>query len=200
VRITLDPEEYKRRLRAQEAETGEAGPPDPGNPTVNFRGERRSNATHRSATDPDCRFVSKGSSGTGAYPGYTVNALMENRHRLLLGLNVEIFQGTASEKAGCLALLDRAQRRLGFAPLTLGADKGFFHEPFIEALLARDIVPHIATEARGSSTAHACISRLSLWRVGSSLDLKRAHNPLYWGSKPSTRPSKVARLRRALGF
>jgi hypothetical protein len=45
----------------------------------------------------------------------------------------------------------------GFAPLTLGADKGFLHEAFIEALLARDIVPHIATEARGSSTAHAWV-------------------------------------------
>jgi len=54
-------------------------------------------------------------------------------------------------------LLDRAKRRLGFAPLTLGADKGFFHEPFIEALLTRAIVPHIATEARGSSTAHAWV-------------------------------------------
>jgi hypothetical protein len=42
----LDPKEYKRRLRAQEAESGAAGPPDPGNPTVNFRGEKRSNATH----------------------------------------------------------------------------------------------------------------------------------------------------------
>jgi transposase len=155
IEVALDPDEYKRRLRAQDAGAADEGPPDPGNPTVNFRGEKRRNATHRSATDPDCRFVSKGSSGTGAYPGYTVNALMENRNRFLLGLGVEIFQGTASEKAGCLALLDRAKRRLGFEPLTLGADKGFFHEPFIEALLARDIVPHIATESRGSSTAHA---------------------------------------------
>jgi hypothetical protein len=103
IEVALDPEEYKRRLRAPDAGAADEGPPDPGNPTVNFRGEKRRNATHRSATDPDCRFVSKGSSGTGAYPGYTVNALMENRHRFLLGLGVEIFQGTASEKAGCLA-------------------------------------------------------------------------------------------------
>jgi transposase len=152
--VALDPAEYKRRLRAHDAVEA-SGPDDPGNRTVDFRGEKRSNATHRSATDPDCRYVSKGSSGTGAYPGYTVNALMENRHRFLLGLGVETFQGTASEKAGCLRLLDRAQRRLRFTPLTLGADKGFFHENFIEALLARAIAPHIATESRGSSTAHA---------------------------------------------
>lgn len=66
IEVALDPEEYKRRLRAEAAESSEAGPPDPGNPTVNFRGEKRSNAMHRSATDPDCRFVSKGISGTGA--------------------------------------------------------------------------------------------------------------------------------------
>jgi transposase len=151
--VALDPEDYKRRLRAQDREDAD-GPPDPGNRAVNFRGERRSNATHRSVSDPDCRFVSKGSSGTGAYPGYTVNAVMENRHRILLGLGVEIFQGGTSEKRGCLGLLDRARRRLRFRPQTLGADKGFFHEDFIEAVLARGIAPHIAVEPRGRAAAH----------------------------------------------
>ncbi len=151
--VALDPEEYKRRLRAPDRE--EDDPQDPGNRAVNFRGERRSNATHRSVSDPDCRFVSKGSSGTGAYPGYTVNAVMENRHRVLLGLGVDIFQGSTSEKRGCLALLDRARRRLRFRPATLGADKGFFHEDFISAVLERGIEPHIAVEPRGRTGAHA---------------------------------------------
>jgi transposase len=152
--VALDPEEYKRRLRAQDREDAD-GPQDPGNRAVDFRGERRSNATHRSVSDPDCRYVSKGTSGTGAYPGYTVNAIMENRHRILLGLGVERFAGVTSEKGGCLALLDRARRRLRFRPSTLGADKGFFHEDFIEALFARGIEPHIAVERRGSALAHA---------------------------------------------
>jgi len=47
-----------------------------------------------------------------------------------------------------------AKRRLRFTPTTLGADKGFFHENFLEALFARGIEPHIATEARGRSEAH----------------------------------------------
>jgi len=153
IEVTLDPAEYKRRLRAQDR-AAEGGPSDPGNRAVDFRGEKRGNATHRSVTDPDCRFVSKGTWGTGAYPGYTVNAVMENRHRVLLGLGVEIFQSSTAEKAGCLALLERARRRLHFTPTTLGADKGFFHEDFLEALFARGIEPHIATEARGSSAAH----------------------------------------------
>jgi transposase len=153
IEVALDPAEYKRRLRAQDR-VAEGGPSDPGNRAVDFRGEKRGNATHRSVTDPDCRFVSKGTSGTGAYPGYTVNAVMENRHRVLLGLGVEIFQSSTAEKAGCLTLLERAKRRLRFTPTTLGADKGFFHEDFLEALFARGIEPHIATEARGSSAAH----------------------------------------------
>ncbi len=154
IEVALDPAEYKRRLRAQDQAAAD-GPPDAGNRPVDFRGEKRGNATHRSRTDLDCRFVSKGTSGSGAYPGYTVNAVMENRHRLLLGLGVEIFQSSIAEKAGCLTLLDRAKRRLRFTPTTLGADKGFFHEDFLEALFARGIEPHIATEVRGRADAHA---------------------------------------------
>jgi transposase len=154
IEVALDPAEYKRRLRAQDR-TAEDGPPDAGNRAIDFRGETRSNATHRSITDPDCRFVSKGTWGTGAYPGYTVNALMENRHRFLLGFDVEIFRGSTAEKTGCLALLARAKRRLRYRPATLGADKGFFHEDFLESLLAAGIEPHVATERRGSRAAHA---------------------------------------------
>jgi transposase len=154
IEVALDPAEYKRRLRAQDR-AAEDGPPDAGNRAVDFRGEKRSNAPHRSVTDPDSRFVSKGTWGTGAYPGYTVNALMENRHRILLGFDVEIFRGSTAEKTGCLALLARAKRRLRFRPAPLGAAKGFFHEDFLESLLAAGIDPHIATESRGSRAAHA---------------------------------------------
>jgi len=84
IEVAMDPDEYKKRLRAQDQDD-EDGPQDPGNRAVDFRGEKRSNKTHRSATDTDCRFASKGSTGTGAVPGYTVNALMENRSRILMG-------------------------------------------------------------------------------------------------------------------
>src|SRR3989449_8600767 len=125
--VALDPEEYKRRLRAHDREDAD-DPPDPGNRAVNFRGERRSNATHRSVSDPDCRYVSKGSSGTGAYPGYTVNAVMENRHRILLGLGVEIFQGLLSERDGCLALLRRAPPRVPLSAQSVRGGQGVFLE------------------------------------------------------------------------
>jgi transposase len=155
IAVAMDPAEYKRRLRAQdrECEKDGTGPQDPGNRAVDFRGEKRSNATHRSSTDPDCRFASKGTSGSGSIPGYTVNALMENRNRILLGIGVEIFRSSASETVGCQALLQRARRRLGYQPTTLGADKGFFSKGMIEHLLDREIEPHIAID-RGQQRAH----------------------------------------------
>lgn len=151
-----DPAEYKRRLRAEDAHHGEEEPRDPGNPTVDFRGEKRSNATHRSTTDPDCRFASKGSTGTAAIPGYTVNALMENRHRILLGIGVEIFRSSASETEGGWALVERAKERLGFVPKTYGADKGFFVAAFIRRLLAAGIAPHIAVGS-GQQPSHTAV-------------------------------------------
>jgi len=154
IEVAMDPDEYKKRLRAQDREDDSEGPQDPGNRAVNFRGEKRGNATHRSITDPDCRFVSKGTSGTGAYPGYTVNALMENRNRILLGVGVEIFRAGGSERDGCRALLKRARRRLRFKPRSLGGDKGFFEEKFIDALLTEGIEPHIAPDVRGRRLAH----------------------------------------------
>jgi transposase len=155
IEVAMDPDEYKKRLRSQDKGRDDSeGPQDPGNRAVDFRGEKRGNATHRSTTDPDCRFVSKGSSGTGAYPGYTVNALMENRHRILLGIGVEVFRSVGSERDGCASLLHRAKRRLRFVPKSLGGDKGFFEEKFIEHLLDRQIEPHIAPDHRGRRTAH----------------------------------------------
>jgi len=154
IEVAMDPEEYKRRLRKEDEATPPEDRQDPGNRSVDFRGEKRSNKTHRSITDPDCRYVSKGSSGTGSYPGYTVNALMENRNRILLGVGVEIFEGSTSEKEGCLGLLDRTKRKFKFTPQSLGADKGYFHESFLEELFEREIEPHVAVEERGSSRAH----------------------------------------------
>lgn len=165
IEVNRSPEEYKASLRSEDTEEsggsvdGMEEPPggkdhDPGNRNVDFRGEKRGNATHRSKTDPDCRFVSKGTSGTGAYPGYTVNAVMENRNRILVGVNVEVFRGPASETAGCVAILDRVGKKLGYTPKTLGADKGYFAQGFINALFERNIEPHVAVQDRGKEEAH----------------------------------------------
>jgi transposase len=164
IEVAQSAEEFKASIRAgdqaQDEKPGTGNKPptmddqDKGNLSVDFRGEKRGNKTHRSTTDPDCRFVSKGTSGTGAYPGYTVNAVMENRNRFLVGVNVEVFRGPASETDGCIAILDHAKKKLGYEPKTLGADKGYFAEGFINKLFERTIEPHVATLDRGRADAH----------------------------------------------
>src|SRR6201981_2906167 len=75
-----------------------AGPDDPGNPTVNFHGEHRSNATHQSTTDPEALLARKGK-GKEAKLCYSANALVENRNSLLIDLQVEPADGLAERRA-----------------------------------------------------------------------------------------------------
>ena len=156
IEVNMTGKEYLEKLRAEDKDDqdGSNGPADSGNPTVDFRGEKRSNRTHRSKTDPDCRFVSKGATGSSAYPGYTVNAVMENRNRFLLGIGTEIFRGPGSETDGCVNLLDWIKHKVRFKPRTIGADKGYFSKPFIDNVFRRRIKPHIAVKERGKDKSH----------------------------------------------
>ena len=156
--VFLTPAEYNRRIRSLDA--GLEPDQDPGNPTVTFRGERRSNQTHVSTTDPDAKLANKGN-GTAAMVGYTVNGLMENRHRLLLGINVASFRGPASETDGGRELLDRFHATHDVRIQTVGADKVYFAQPFLTALFRRRIRPHIAAKTTGREAVHQRVRRLS---------------------------------------
>jgi len=156
--VFLKPDEYKRRIRSLDQSGEEAS--DPGNPTVIFRGERRSNHTHVSTTDPDAKLANKGN-GTAAIVGYTVNGLMENRHRLLLGINVERFRGPASETDGGRTLLDRFHQKHAVRIQTVGTDKGYFAKSFLTALVRRRITPHVAAKTTGREPIHQRVRRLS---------------------------------------
>ena len=95
---------------------------DPGNPSVDFHGERRSNATHQSATDPEARLLRKGK-GKEAKLVFMAHALMENRHGMLVDFQTTPATGTA-ERDIVPELLAQARER-GFHPQTLGGDKGY---------------------------------------------------------------------------
>src|SRR3712207_881522 len=82
---------------------------DPGNPSVDFHGEKRSNKTHRSTTDPDARLMRKGK-GKEARLVFMGHALMENRHGLLVDFQVTHATGTA-ERDMVPTLLDQAKER-----------------------------------------------------------------------------------------
>lgn len=123
---------------------------DKGNPTVNFRGERRTNETHRSTTDPDALLMRKGL-GKEAKLSYSAHALMENRNGILVDLKVAQASGK-SERQSALAMLGR-QGRKRVKPKTLGADKGYDTRDFVEHLRGKKITPHVAAnvERKGGS-------------------------------------------------
>ena len=125
-------------------------PDDPGNPSVNFRGERRRNATHQSTTDPESRLARKGA-GKEARLSYCGHALMENRHGLLVDFQVTPATGTA-ERDMVPVLLDRAYER-GFHPQTLGADRGYDTRDCVASIRARGVTPHVTQNTSGRRSA-----------------------------------------------
>src|SRR5262249_56701937 len=95
-------------------------PDDPGNPTVNFHGEQRTNATHWSLTDLDALLTRKGA-GKEAKLAFSLNVLMENRHGLCVDVSVARATGTA-EREEALRMV-RRERGHGPQPKTVGAGK-----------------------------------------------------------------------------
>jgi len=130
--------------------SGDQGPGDVGNRWVDFHGEKRSNQTHESTTDPDSRLMRKGP-GKEAKLCYGAHALMENRNGLLLDL--EISQATGSAEREAAERLLKRQRRKGVRVKSLGADKGYDTQDFVGFLRRRKILPHVAanTERKGGS-------------------------------------------------
>ena len=100
--------------------SGEPPPDDPGNPTVDFHGERRSNETHQSTTDPEARLARKGP-GKEAKLSYAGHVLMENRNGLAVNGCVTAADGHAEPQAA-VAMVEEIP---GQHRVTLGADKGY---------------------------------------------------------------------------
>jgi transposase len=127
---------------------GEAPKPpeddDPGNPTIDFRGEKRTNATHRSTTDPESRMARK-SWGTTARLCFGASALMENRNGLLLDLSVFRI-GEDTERTVAMRQLSKVAssgRRV-----TVGADRAYDTHDFVRGCRERNITPHVAQNLR----------------------------------------------------
>ena len=111
---------------------------DPGNADVDFRGQKRSNATHESTTDPEARLRKK-SVGQEAKLCFGLHALMENRHGLYVDLQVSPSVGVTESDVGLEML--RKQK----AARTVGADKGYHNGPFVQGCRQQGIQPHVAT-------------------------------------------------------
>ena len=120
-------------------------PDDPGNPTVDFHGEKRSNETHESTTDPDARLARKGS-GKEAKLSYNGNLLTENRNGLIV--TTEVFQanGTA-ERDAALVMLEQVP---GGQRVTVGGDKGYDTRDFVAECRNMNVTPHVAQNTKRS--------------------------------------------------
>jgi transposase len=160
-------------------------PDDRGNPTVNFHGEKRSNETHESTTDPEAKLARKG--GKESKLSYSGNVLMENRNGLCVDVRVAPATGHA-ERDEALEMLRRLRRR-GYDPKTLGGDKGYCIGDFPQKLLDLGIKPHLAVpdNAPASSPARRFV-RSKGYKV-SQVIRKRVEEIFGWGKS-------IAGLRR----
>ena len=128
---------------------GSGEPPSPGrNGEADFRKTKRSNETHASTTDKDARLFRKGD-GQESRLCYLGHALMENRNGLVAAAEATLATGTAESEAEV-----RLSGRLPKGA-TLGADKNYDAEAFVEGLKARGIEPHVAINGAVSKTGKA---------------------------------------------
>jgi transposase len=131
-----------RPLEEENQRNDDANSFKPRNAEVDFHGEKRTNDTHASRTDPEANLYRKGR-GKEAKLAHLGHALTENRHGLVLGVTTTEANGKAECQAA-LCLLDRLKSRHGLSPQTIGADKGYDSGPFYLELEQRGIEPHCA--------------------------------------------------------
>ena len=128
---------------------GDQTPPDdPGNPTVNFHGEKRSNQTHQSKTDPEALLSKKGK-GKEAKLNYAGHLIMENRNGLAIDATVTQATGTAERDAGAVF----ARKVGGGRRVTIGADKAYDTRDFVEQVRQANVTPHVAQNDRRRRSA-----------------------------------------------
>jgi transposase len=133
----------------EDPRTGSGEPPTPGrNGAVDFRKTKRSNETHASTTDKDARLFRKGD-GQESRLSYLGHAVMENRNGLVVAAEATLATGTAEREAAA-----RLSERLPDGA-TLGADKNYDAEAFVEGLKARGIEPHVAINGTVSKNGKA---------------------------------------------
>jgi transposase len=128
---------------------GSGGPPTPGrNGERDFHGEKRTNATHASTTDPEAKLYRKGK-GQTAKLSFIGHVLMENRQGLIVDSRISEANGTAER--------DEAQAMLGNVPgrhpITVGGDKNFDTEAFVEAMRELKVTPHVAQNTTNRRSA-----------------------------------------------
>lgn len=114
------------------------------NALVDFHGEKRGNATHRSTTDPEARLYGK-TNGRASKLSHTAHQIVENRNGLIVAITVDEANGTAEPRAALAMTRDLVRR--GIQPATLGADKGYDGGEYLLELERERVTPHSAVRA-----------------------------------------------------
>jgi transposase len=125
-------------------------PDDPGNPTVNFHGDQRTNDTHVSSTDPDSRLYRKGP-GKEAKLSYMGHVLMDNRHGLASDGCLTQAMGTA-ERDSAKRLVQKLPNRRNDR-VTVGADKLYDTRKFVKDMRRLKVTPHVAQHTTNRTSA-----------------------------------------------
>ena len=139
-------------MKSVKPKDGSAEPPVQGggrNAEANFHGQKRSNDTHASTTDPDARLYRKGK-GKETKLCFIGHGLMENRHGLLVDACLTLAGGHAERVAALHMIEPRADRPTA---ITLGADKAYDAEDFVNELRSMNATPHVAQNTSGRSSA-----------------------------------------------
>jgi len=133
---------FVRKDGKDRAKVESAKDDDPGNPTINFHGEKRSNATHQSTTDPESVLYRKGDRQPSKL-SFGAEVLMENRQGLCAAIRVHnpIAQ---DEPTVALAQIDEHRQLHGAKITTLGGDKAYHQKKFVAGCRERAVSPHVA--------------------------------------------------------
>jgi len=149
---------------------------DPGNPTVDFHGERRTNQTHRSTTDPDA-LLAKKAKGKEAKLSYAAHVLIENRNGIIVETALTPAHGRAEEDAALLMV----ERLRGARRITVGGDKGYDDGKLIAELRNMGVTPHVAQNLKqpGGSAIDRRTTRHAGYRL-SQRKRKRVEEVFGW--------------------
>jgi transposase len=120
---------------------GEGKGPGAGNPWTDFKGEKRSNDTHASTTDPEAKLIKKGP-GQEARLCFAGHATMENRHGLCVLFEVRSAIGEPEAEVAVDQVVELKNR--GFRPKSMGADKGYHTNGFVAGMREHGVTPHPA--------------------------------------------------------
>jgi hypothetical protein len=184
-------------MKSLQAKDGSSEPPSEGrNGERDFHGEKRSNATHVSTTDPEAKLYRKGR-GKEAKLSYIGNAMTENRYGLVVETELGEASGTTEREAAKTMIVRHSP---GAKRLTLGADKAYDAAGFVADLRALNVTPHVAQNTSNRASAIDGRTTRHPGYAISQQKRKRTEEPFGWGKTIGGLARPMLRGARRLAF